>query len=211
MHHLDHRQIGKGIVATLAAGIALFAIGPVSADAATGCTQVVTGPHSGVITVAANQKLCMLIAVQNGAVNVSPGGSLSVVDSTITGAVTLVGGFNSLEFCGSTTLRGAISATGASGSVLIGGVGLAGAVLCPTNTIDGAVTLTSNQAGVQLGRNFIGGAVNASANLGGTTISGNQIGGRLTCSSNAPAPVNAGAANAVAGDRSGQTCSALTF
>ena len=71
MNHLDHR-IGKGIVATLAAGVALLAVGPLSAQAATGCTQFVTGPHNGVINVAANQKLCMLIAVQNGAVNVAP-------------------------------------------------------------------------------------------------------------------------------------------
>jgi hypothetical protein len=210
MNHLDHR-IGKGIVATLAAGVALLAVGPLSAQAATGCTQVVTGPHNGVINVAANQKLCMLIAVQNGAVNVAPGGSLSVVGSTITGAVTLKGGFVSFEFCGSRTVRGAISATGGAGPVLIGGSDLLGSLLCPANTVDGAVTLTANQAGVTLARSFVGGAVNASANLGGTTISGNQIGGRLTCSGNAPAPVNGGVTNAVAGDRSGQTCSVLTF
>ncbi len=210
MNHLDHRRIGKGIVATLAAGLAL-AVAPVGAQAAVGCTQVVTGPHNGVINVAANQKLCMLVAVQNGAVNVAPGGSLSVVSSIITGAVTLKSGFGTFEFCGSTTVRGAISATGGAGSVLIGGTDLLGALLCPANTIDGAVTLTANNAGVKLGRSFVGGAVTAVANLGGTTISGNRIGGSLTCASNAPAPVNGGVANAVAGGRSGQTCSVLTF
>jgi hypothetical protein len=210
MNHLDHRLIGKGIVATLAAGLAL-AVAPLGAQAAVGCTQVVTGPHDGVINVAGGQKLCMLVAVQNGAVNVAPGGSLSVSASTITGAVTLTSGFGTLEFCGSTTLRGAISATAGVGPVLIGGSDVLGAILCPANTIDGAVTLTANQAGVTLGRNSVSGAVNATANLGGTMISGNRIGGRLTCASNAPAPVNGGVANAVAGDRSGQTCSSLAF
>lgn len=210
MNHLD-RRIGKGIVASLAAGAVLLAVAPLSAQAATGCTQAVTGPHNGVINVAGNQKLCMLLAVQNGAVNVAPGGSLSVMDSTITGAVTLKSGFGTFDFCGSTTVRGAISATAGVGPVLIGGSDLLGSTMCPANMIDGAVTLTSNKAGVTLARSFVAGAVNATANLGGTTLSGNRIGGRLTCASNAPAPVNAGVANAVAGGRSGQTCSVLTF
>ena len=38
---------------------------------------------------AADQRLCLKDAVQDGAVNVDPDGALSVVDSTITGAVTL--------------------------------------------------------------------------------------------------------------------------
>src|SRR5436190_16762184 len=138
MNDLDHRRIGKGIVGTLAAGLALLAIAPLGAQAATGCTQVVTGPHNGVINVAGNQKLCMLIAVQNGAVNVAPGGSLSVVDSTVTGAVTLKSGFGTFEFCGSTTLRGAISATAGVGSVLIGGSDLLGGLLGPADAIGGA-------------------------------------------------------------------------
>jgi hypothetical protein len=86
-----------------------------------------------------------------------------------------------------------------------------GSLLCPANTIDGAVTLNANLAGVTLGANQISGAVTASANLGGTTISGNTIAGALTCTSNAPPPTNAGVRNAVGGGRSGQTCSVLTF
>lgn len=67
----------------------------------------------------------------------APGGGLSVLYSTITGAVTLKAAYTSLTFCGSKTVRGAISATGASGSVVIGGTGLLGSLLCPANTIDG--------------------------------------------------------------------------
>jgi hypothetical protein len=188
----------------------ILTMAPTSADAALLCTQTITGPHSGVVNVAGNQEMCLIGAIQDGAVNVAPGGGLSVVNSTITGAITLKGGFTSFSFCDSTTVRGAIVATGGLEPVVIGGSG-AGVLLCPANTIDGAVTLNSNLAGVTLAYGNISGAVTASANLGGTTLSGNKIGGRLTCSSNAPAPTDAGVTNAVAGGRSGQTCSVLTF
>lgn len=63
---------------------------------------------------AANQKLCLRNAVQDGAVNVAPGGSLSVVGSTITGAITLKSGYLTFDFCGSKTIRGATSAAATS-------------------------------------------------------------------------------------------------
>ena len=214
MTHHTNRRFRNAAVATLTGALALpvlWTIAPLSADAATVCTQTVSGAHSGVLNVAANQKLCLRGAVQDGAVNVAPNGALSVVNSTITGAVTLKSGFLTLEFCGSKTVRGAISATGGKGEVLVGGSGLLGAVLCPANNIDGAVTLDANKAGVKLARSYVAGAVTASANLGGTTISGNQIVGALTCTTNVPAPTNAGVSNAVGGGRSGQTCAVLTF
>src|SRR5206468_12619043 len=114
-------------------------------------------------------------------------------------------------FCASQTVRGAISATGGSGPVEIGGAGLLGLLFCPSNTIDGAVTLDANLAGVTLAGNQVNGAVTASANLGRTTISANRIAGALTCTTNAPPPTNAGVRNSVGGGRSGQTCSVLTF
>jgi hypothetical protein len=214
MNHLHHQRIRQGIVAAVAGALALpvlWTIAPLTAHAATACTQTVTGAHSGVINVAANQKLCLRGAVQDGAVNVAPNGALSVANSTITGAVTLKAGYTDFEFCGSKTVRGAISATGGKGVVLIGGSGVLGALSCPANTIDGAVTLDANKAGVKLARNQIAGAVTASANLNGTVISGNGIAGALTCTTNVPAPTNAGVSNAVGGGRSGQTCAALTF
>lgn len=211
------QRIRQGLIATLTGTLTvalalpiLLTMAPATADATPACTQTISGPNAGTVNVAANQMVCFVNAVQNGAVNVASGGGLSVVSSTITGAVTLSSGFTTFSFCGSTTIRGAISATGGTGSVLIGGVG-AGVVLCPANTIGGAVTLNANLAGAALANGNISGAVTASANLGGTTISGNQIGGKLTCSSNAPAPTDAGVANVVGGGRSGQTCSVLTF
>jgi hypothetical protein len=175
------------------------------------CTQTIVGPHTGVLNVAGGQKLCLVGATQDGAVNVAPDGALSVSLSTITGAVTLVKGFSSLDFCGSTTVRGAISATGGKEAVVVGGSGLVGSTVCLANTIDGAVTLDANQAGVTLGHNGIAGAVTASANQQGTIISGNRIGGSLTCTGNVPEPTNAGVGNTVGGGRSGQTCASNTF
>jgi len=203
------RRIRQGVVATLTGALALpamWTLAPLTAEAATPCTQTISGAHTGVLNVAANQKLCLRNAVQDGAVNVAPGGSLSVAGSTITGAVTLKSGYLTFKFCGSKTIRGAISATGGKGEVLIGAT--AG---CPANTIDGAVTLNANLAGVELTGNHIAGAVTASANHVMTTISGNRINGALTCTTNVPAPTDAGVKNTVGGGRSGQTCAAATF
>jgi hypothetical protein len=214
MNHLHHQRIRRGIVIAVTGVLGLpltWAVAPVTAQAAVTCTQTVRGAHSGVLNVAANQKLCLSNAVQDGAVNVAPGGALSVVDSTITGAVTLKSGYSDFAFCGSKTVRGAISATGGKGAVLIGGSGLTGGLSCPSNNIDGAVTLDANKNGVTLAKNYVAGAVTSSANLKGTTISGNQIAGALTCTTNVPAPTNDGVRNSVGGGRSGQTCAVITF
>jgi hypothetical protein len=208
MTGLHQHRTGRRAAGALSAGVALLAIAviaPVSANAAVTCSQTISGPHSGVINVAAPDTLCLHGAVQTGAVNVAPGAGLSVVASKITGAVTLSNNYSQFEFCGSQTVRGALSATGGQTAAVIGGPS------CAANRIDGAVTLNANKAGVTLASNLIAGAVTASANLGGTTISGNAIGGALTCTDNQPPPVNGGVRNAVAGGRSGQTCAVLTF
>jgi hypothetical protein len=208
MTRLHQHRIGRRAGATLSAGVVLFAVAaivPVSATAAA-CTQTISGPHNGVINVAAPDKVCLLNAVQTGAVNVDPKAGLSVIGSTITGAVTLKDNYTEFEFCGSQTVLGAISATGGQTAAVIGGT-----PTCAANTIDGAVTLDANKAGATLAGNSIAGAVTASANLGGTTISANMIGGALSCTTNAPPPTNAGVSNTVGGGRSGQTCAVLTF
>ena len=210
MNDLHHQRIRQGILATLAGVLVLpatWAIAPVTAQAAPDCTQTISGAHSGVLNVAGNQKLCLKNAVQDGAVNVAPDGALSVVGSTVTGAVTLKSGYSSLDFCASKTVRGALSATGGKGAVLVG----SGDLSCPTNNIDGAVTLDANNGSVMLAQNYVAGAVTSSANLNGTTISANRIAGALTCTTNVPAPTNGGVRNSVGGGRSGQTCAVNTF
>jgi hypothetical protein len=114
MTRLHQHRIGRRTGATLSAGLALLAvaaIAPVSANAAA-CTQTITGTNNGVINVAAPNKLCLVDAVQTGAVNVAPNAGLSVLRSTINGAVTLSSGYTELQFCGSRTVIGAIVATG---------------------------------------------------------------------------------------------------
>lgn len=91
MTRLHQHRTGRRTAGALSAGLALLAIAaiaPVSANAAA-CTQTISGPHNGVINVAAPNKLCLLGAVQTGAVNVAPNAGLSVISSTINGAVTL--------------------------------------------------------------------------------------------------------------------------
>jgi hypothetical protein len=213
MNRLHRPRARRGIVAALTAGLMLLVvatIGPFGANAAAVCTKTITGTHSGVITVAGGQSVCLKGAVQDGAVNVNAGGALSVTaKSIVTGAVTLKSGFVRFEFCDSKTVRGAISAKGSRGYVHIGGNDSVGT--CAANTIDGAVTVNASNGKVRVASNGIGGQVTASANVLGTTISANRIGGALTCSGNIPAPVNGGAANTVSGKRTGQTCAASTF
>lgn len=91
MTRLHQHRFGHRAVAALSAGVALLAIAavaPVSANAVT-CTQTISGTHNGVINVAEPDTLCLRNAVQTGAVDVAPKAGLSVVDSTINGAVTL--------------------------------------------------------------------------------------------------------------------------
>jgi hexosaminidase len=207
------RRIPKIAVAILAGTLAVAAmsgLGVTTTNAfATGaCTNTITGAHSGTMTLSGPGTTCLKNATQDGAITVSNGHELSVVDSKITGAVTSTSSAP-FTFCHSSTVRGAIQVSNSTKLVLIGDDGVA----CPTNIVDGAVTLDSNKGGVQLGGNSIGGAVTANGNIAtsGTIIENNHIGGKLTCSGNTPAPVNNGRGNTVSGERVGQTCASGTF
>ena len=187
-HHRTHRSILAGTVC-LALGV-LNGVTP--AHAAVNC----------VVSFGVTQD-----ATQDGAITVSNGHELSVVNSKIYGAVTSTSSAP-FTFCHSSTVRGAISVASSMNYVLIGDNGLA----CPANVIDGAVTLDSNKGGVRLGGNSTA-AVTASGNVAssGTIIENNHIGGKLTCTGNTPAPVNNGHGNTVSGAREGQTCASGTF
>jgi hypothetical protein len=187
-----------------------------TAQAAIDCTSAntMTGQNGAAINVAGGETKCLDRLTQTGEVTVDPNGKLSVRRSTITGAVSLSSGFSEFEFCGSTTVGGAISAAGGKGPVTIGDTGLLGTGLlgCDPNTVGGAVTLDANLSSVTLARNEIKEAVTASGNSGATKIAGNHIVGALTCTDNTPAPNNIGLLNlapmpnTVGGARSGQTC-----
>ena len=207
------RRIPKIAFAILAGTVAVAAMSGLgftttNASATGACTETITGAHSGTMTLSGPGTTCLKNATQDGAITVSNGHELSVVDSKITGAVTSTSSAP-FTFCHSSTVQGAISVSNSTNFVLIGDDGLA----CPTNVIDGAVTLDSNKGGAQLGGNSIAGAVTANANVApkGTIIENNHIGGKLTCSGNTPAPVNNGHGNTVSGERVGQTCASGTF
>jgi hypothetical protein len=208
-----HQRFSKTAIAILTGTFAVAAVAGIGlttngASAAGACTNTITGAHSGTMTLSGPGTTCLQNATQDGAITVTNGHELSVVDSKIYGAVTSTSGAP-FTFCGSSTVRGAIKVSNSMNAVVIGDNGAP----CPANVIDGAVTLDSNKGGVQLGGNSIAGAVTANKNIaaGGTVISNNHIGGKLTCSGNMPAPVNNGQANTVSGDRVGQTCAAGTF
>jgi len=209
-------RVRNGVVSALTGTLAvvgLAAVLPQAAHAGTSgltaaCTQTVTGDLAGAQTVASGQKLCLRGANVGGAITVQAGGSLSSKNSTVNGAIT-ASGAKLFEFCGSTTVGGALSVSGGVGKVKIGDNNKCGA-----NTVGGAITVANNTRNVSLARTTTGAAVTVSDNvpLSGIAplISANNIGGALTCAGNAPAPTNDNKSNTVAGGRSGQ-CVSPTF
>ena len=144
------RRTPKIAFATLAGTLAVAAMSGVgltttNASATGACTNTITGAHSGTMTLSGPGTTCLKNATQDGAITVMNGHELSVVDSKITGAVTSTSSAP-FTFCHSSTVQGAIQVSNSTNLVLIGDDGLA----CPTNVIDGAVTLDSNNGGVKL-------------------------------------------------------------
>jgi hypothetical protein len=238
IRHVNHR-IATGLLATVAGVLVLaFALTTgQSAAFATGdrlilnlfgdrsatgsCDTTFTGTHTGAINVSVGTT-CLLDARQTGAINVAPGAALSVRRSVVTGAITLVGA-RAFTFCNSSTVGGAINSTTGAGFVLIGDGGDHGLLsllspACGSNHIDGAVTLSGNVGGVEIGGSAIGGALTVSGNVapgGGspiednaTEIEGNTVTGLTTCADNNPAPTNDGSGNTFTGSATGQ-CAGL--
>ncbi|MCU1287621.1 MAG: hypothetical protein JWO13_3971 [Acidobacteriales bacterium] len=220
----------RGVVAALTGGLvvaAAWVAGPLTAHGAGGdmpatkaCTTTITGPHSGNLSLSLpGTTTCLRNANQNGAITVAAGAALSVVDSTVTGAITSTSAAP-FTFCHSNTVRGAISVAQSWGLVLIGG-GPYGAANCGPNNVDGAITVNNNTGGVEVGGTTTSGAITVTGNTAPTSgaptedaateIEGNHPGGKLTCTGNTPAPVNDGSANTVSGARVGQSCASGTF
>jgi 5'-nucleotidase len=183
------------------------------------CTSTITGQHSGTMDLStAGTTTCLNGANQNGAITVANGAALSVINSTVTGAITSTS-LAPFAFCSSKTVQGAIKVSNSKGLVLIGG-GPDGPS-CGANNVDGAITVDSNTGGVEVGGNTTSGAITVTNNAApangtptedaATEVEGNQVGGMLTCTGNTPAPVNDGAVNTVKGARVGQTCASGTF
>ena len=174
------------------------------------CDKTITGKNNAVINVAAPLTYCLVNLNQIGAVNVAPGAGLSVSGgSIINGAITATAP-KVFSFCASSTKQGAIVVARSAGYISIGNGGLLN-LLCGANSINGAVTLSGNLGGLELGGNTVlAGALNVSGNIAATAaeIDGNVVQGLTTCANNSPAPVNDGRKNTFTGGVVGQ-CAGL--
>jgi hypothetical protein len=141
-----------------------------------------------------------------GTITVVQGASVAIVNSTLGGVTTSNGA--AFALCGS-TVNGAVNVSGATGPVVVGDP--AGGN-CAGNTLQSALTLMNNRAGVEVSHNGrIGGTVTLSGNSGPATgVEANTIWGGLNCSGDAPAAVNNGQPNTVSGRRYGE-CGAAGF
>jgi PKD repeat protein len=225
---------------TVAAGQSVCITGTVSGSVtvqAGGALEISGGKVSGSVTMTQPTAAMVCAASISGPLSISGAAGPVVVGavsgctgSTISGAITLSGGSAGIELDGNTvsggvtvtnptsallcanTVSGALSVKGATGLVTVGDP-----PGCSGNHVSGAVTLSQDAGGVQLGGNTITGSVSVTSN--GTTsspgpsapaVDANKITGALSCSGNTPAPVDGGLANTVTGARSGQ-CGAAGF
>ncbi|MDK1346961.1 glycosyl hydrolase 53 family protein [Streptomyces sp. 378] len=140
------------------------------------CDRVITGRHSGPLTVTEGAT-CLNGATVSGPVSVRAGASLQVDGAVIAGPVRADGAAG-VVICDS-RISGPVTLSGTS-SVTIGNPVLG----CAQNAIAGPVTVTRTR--------------------GWNVIAGNTINGPLTCGENAQPPVNNGSANRVRGPKSGQ-------
>jgi YVTN family beta-propeller protein len=117
---------------------AYYTGGTISTTITVGFTQpCITGTHIGALTIANGQSVCVSPGGSiDGTVTISPGGALYVNGGSINGMVKSTGAA-AVTAC-SSTWAGALILTGGTGPVTFGGTG------CASNTISGAVTITTN-------------------------------------------------------------------
>jgi hypothetical protein len=167
------------------------------------CTVNVTGNHIGAL-IASGDSTCVLDASVTGAIVVSPGASLAVINSTVNGSINTPGDPGTVEICGSKFVGGAVDVMHAQGLVIIGDPGDAN---CAVNNIAGALVLEGNSHGVMAIGNTVGNMVD-SANSGpgpypgdSSSVSGNTRGslGRVTTTTiAAPGPAASTTATTIA-------------
>ncbi|MBV8979900.1 MAG: Ig-like domain repeat protein [Acidimicrobiia bacterium] len=176
----------------------------------------ITFSHPAITGSVANRTLTggsWLISGANvtGSITIGAGASVAIVNSTFAHNITANKG-GAFSLCG-TTVRGAVSVSGATGFVVIGDPGDDG---CAANTLMANLTLQQNTAGVEVSNNTrITGPVSLTGNAGGTgpddaspEVEGNTITKALGCKNNKPAVTNDAQPNLVSGGRSGQ-CAGL--
>ncbi|MEV4620041.1 hypothetical protein AB0J74_15210 [Asanoa sp. NPDC049573] len=139
------------------------------------CTSTVTGNRNGGLVV--DGVTCLDGATVRGAITVRPGASLLSINSSISGGLSSASA--SALHLYDTTVNGAVSVSGTTGSLAV-----------VDSTIRGAVSLSGARTpGVE------------------PVIAGNEVNGILSCSDNTPAPINVGSRNTVRGLAAGQCAS----
>ena len=164
------------------------------------CTRTVTGRSSGVT---GSGTTCVQNATIEGPLNVPAGASVSLVNSTVTGAVSVSHG-GVFRACGS-LFYSTMNITDATEPITLGAPGGS----CAPNSVYGNASFSRNDDGITLFGNQFNGTLTLTNNTGPSLVGGNRVNGRFTCTGNSPAPTNGGAPNH-APARSGQ-CGASTF
>ncbi|MEU8975606.1 Ig-like domain-containing protein [Streptomyces monashensis] len=175
-------------------------------DLTVGFSQPCLTDHEGPVTVAADQSLCINPgAMQNGPVQVQPGGALAVSGAQINGPVASDDA-RAITICHS-TLDAQVTLTDTSGFVLLGdneGTDCAGSAFKAPLTLDG------NTGGLEVSSNTMSAPVRINGNSGSGLLfedlvpefEGNQVGAPLRCAGNSPTLQQSG--NTVDGPRTGQ-------
>jgi hypothetical protein len=157
-----------------------------------------------------NQRYCPLGAHIHGSMAVQPGAEV------IPRRHDRDGGFRSngaaeVRIC-ATGINGPTSVQNGGGTVLIGADIDDGTTYCPADVLHGPLTISSNQAGIEVEGGWITGPVTVTNNEGpafrgsdaGAEIEASHITGPLTCTGNTPAPMNDGLKDTVTGPETGQ-------
>jgi hypothetical protein len=123
---------------------------------------------TGGLTVGSGQSLCLVSNdTVKGSIKVGTGGALFVAGgSSISGSISSVGA-TAVSVCASTVTGGA-SIAASTGFVLLGDGADDATPACGPNAFGNSLSLTGNQAGIELGGNTVKGSVT----LNNTTIAG---------------------------------------
>ncbi len=194
-------------------GNLVVTVPPQDVPGSTSCDTTITHNVIGNVNVTSGTT-CLENVTVSGNVTVGSGAAVVSQGSKIAGGVTTTGA-QSVTLCG-TTVTGQVMIRNSTGFVLLGDGG-DGSFGCPGDKLGGAVQLTGNRGGLELGGDSVTGVVILSQNTapgGGEDSSieleGNTLGSSLQCTGNTPAPVNDGSRNTVRGVRTGQ-CSSASF
>jgi hypothetical protein len=185
--------------------------GPVTTTVTVTCDHSLSGSQRGLTL--SGGSWCLSGANVTGTILVTAGTSVAIVGSTVSGAVIASGG-GLFALCGS-QVGGALSVSHATGFVVVGDPH---DDACAGNTIGGGVSLSSDQAGVEISHNSsIGGTLWLSNDRGTTTlddsapeVESNGIRGSLVCSGDVPVATDDLQPNTVSGSRTGE-CGAAGF